>query len=92
MIEELYLDGRNDPPFCTYEASVRLAFVLGDTKTRRTKRFFMERESFLRLATMNEDSLERQINTVLSQAIAEGLSEANLFRALRDVSREEPVR
>jgi hypothetical protein len=86
VIEELYLDGKDDPPFSYYDASVRLTFVLGDTQTGAVTRFTQERESSQTLLTMNVDNLERQINTVLSRVIAEGLYEDRVRAAIRDVS------
>lgn len=92
VVEELYLDGKDDPPFCYYDASVRLTFVLGDTETGAVKRFTQERESSQTLVTMNQESLERQINTVLSRVIAEGLYEDRVRAAIRDVSQGQPSR
>jgi len=92
VIEELYLDGKDDPPFSYYDASVRLTFALGDTQTGAVTRFTRERESSQTLVTMNLDSLERQINTVLSRVIAEGLYEDRVRAAIRDVSQGEPPR
>jgi hypothetical protein len=85
-IEELYLDGKNDPPFCFYDASVRLTFVLGNTETGIVKRFTVEREGFSTPTTLSEDSLERLISSVLSRVIAEGLNEDRVRQALRDIS------
>jgi hypothetical protein len=92
VIEELYLNGKDDPPFSYYDASVRLTFVLGDTETGAIERFTQERESSQTLVTMNVESLERQINTVLSRVIAEGLYEDRVRAAIRDVSQGRPSR
>jgi hypothetical protein len=92
VIEELYLDGKDDPPFSYYDASVRLTFVLGDTQTGAFARFTQERESSQTLLTMNVDNLERQINTVLSRVIAEGLYEDRVRAAIQDVSQGQPSR
>ncbi len=91
-IEELYLDGKNDPPFCFYDASVRLTFVLGNTDTGVVKRFTVEREGYSTPTTLSEDSLERLINSVLSRVIAEGLFEDRIRTAIREVSQGQPSR
>ena len=91
VIEEMVLNGKNDPPFCDYEASVKLTFVLGDTQTGRTERFSLERESFFLWFTMTEDSLERQINSVVSQIIAEGLQGERILQVLRALSNKPRV-
>ncbi len=91
-IEELYLEGKDDPPFCFHDASVRLTFVLGNTETGAVKRFTMEREGLSTPATLSEDSLERLINSVLSRVIAEGLYEDRVRATIRDVSLVRPSR
>jgi hypothetical protein len=50
------------------------------------KRFTQEKEGYQTLVSVNEGDLERQINSVLSQAIAEGLYEDRVRAALREVS------
>ncbi len=91
-IEELHLEGKNDPPFCFYDATARLTFVLGNTETGTVKRFAVEKEGHSTPATLSEDSLEKLINSVLSRAILEGLYEDRLSAAIRDVAQVEPSR
>jgi hypothetical protein len=92
FIEELHLEGKNDPPFCYYDASVRLVFVMGDSETGETFRHIVEKESMWTLVTMSQESLERQINTVLSRAIAEGLEPGRVRKMIREVSPNLPRR
>lgn len=92
VIEELYLAGKNDPPFSYNDASVRITFVLGNTETGTVKRFTQEKEGYQTLVSVNESDLERQINSVLSQAIAEGLYEDRVRAAVREVSPPAPAR
>jgi hypothetical protein len=92
VIEELFVAGKNDPPFSYNDASVRITFVLGNTETGMVKRFTQEKEGYQTLVSINAGDLERQINSVLSQAIAEGLYEDRVRAALREVSRGAPAR
>ena len=92
VVEELYLAGKHDPPFSYNDASVRITFVLGNTQTGTIKRFTQEKEGYQTLVSVNESDLERQINSVLSQAIAEGLYEDSVRAALREGSQPAPAR
>jgi hypothetical protein len=92
VIEELFVAGKNDPPVSYNDASVRITFVLGNTETGMVKRFTQEKEGYQTLVSINAGDLERQINSVLSQAIAEGLYEDRVRAALREVSRGAPAR
>ncbi len=92
VIEELFVTGKNDPPFSYNDASVRITFVLGNTETGMVKRFTQEQEGYQTLVSVNEGDLQRQINSVLSQAIAEGLYEDRVRSALKEISTSAPSR
>jgi hypothetical protein len=92
VIEELHLEGKNDPPVCYYDTSVRLVFVMGDTETGEIVRHTAERESMWTQATMNRESMERQINSIFSRVIAEGLEPERVRKMIRNLAPDPPRR
>jgi len=86
QIEELYAEGKNDPPFCFYDASARITYVLADTETGRLARFTAEKDHVMTQTTITAESLERQVNTVFSMVIADGLESDKLRALIRRLS------